>query len=112
MSNPNNQTVQRAVNPASLSAYLSEKPKTIALFILSRCPFCRAFRPALESFARKNSAGYAFLEVVLDDEDNPLWEQYGIEVVPTMIVFDGDKIVNRKDGRAGEGLSESDLINL
>jgi thioredoxin-like negative regulator of GroEL len=42
----------------------------------------------------------------ISDDDNPLWEVFGIEVVPTIIIFKDGKAVFRRDGVFGRGLSE------
>ena len=49
------------------------------------------------------------LRVNVDDYDNPLWEDYSIEAVPTVILFDEGRVCRRLDGRLGEGLSEKQL---
>lgn len=95
-------------NPLSLKEHLPPGRETIVLFVLSTCPYCRAFRPRFESFAAKGGAR-EFLTVVLDDFGNPLWDAYKIDVVPTVIVFSGEAIKARRDGRPGAGLAEKDL---
>ena len=43
----------------------------------------------------------------IDDYDNPLWDEYGISAVPTIILFEeGTDLRSRLDGRLGRGLSE------
>jgi thioredoxin-like negative regulator of GroEL len=42
----------------------------------------------------------------LSDDNNPLWDAFSIEVVPTIIVFKDGKTEFRKDGVFGRGLSE------
>jgi thioredoxin-like negative regulator of GroEL len=44
-----------------------------------------------------------------DDDDNPLWEEYSIEAVPTVILFEEGKVCRRLDGIFGYGLSENQL---
>jgi len=43
----------------------------------------------------------------LSDDDNPLWDTFSIEVVPTIIVFRDGKPEFRRDGFFGRGLSET-----
>ena len=45
----------------------------------------------------------------VDDYDNPLWEEYSIGVVPTVLLFEEGKVCRRLDGRFGYGLSEKQL---
>lgn len=99
-------------NPASLKEQLSGDRKIAVLFVMSMCPFCRRFRPILEAFAKNRAKDSDSLTVILDDQDNPLWEEYGIEVVPTVIIFQGGRAISRLDGRPGEGLSSRDLESL
>ena len=44
------------------------------------------------------------VEVCLDVEDNPLWESYGIEIVPTVLFFSNGEVVRRLDGKPLVGL--------
>jgi thioredoxin 1 len=44
--------------------------------------------------------------------DNPLWDRFSISAVPTLIAFDKDKIVSRRDTKRGVGLNESDLDSM
>jgi thiol-disulfide isomerase/thioredoxin len=82
--------------------------KVVAMFHATWCPFCVSFAPV---FRRLTAAAAAWepLEVVLDDYDDPRWERYGIDVVPTVIFFDDGRITRRLDGQAGVGLHEAAL---
>jgi hypothetical protein len=42
----------------------------------------------------------------VDDYGNPLWEEYFLNAISTVILFDEGKVCRRLDGRLGEGLSE------
>jgi hypothetical protein len=42
----------------------------------------------------------------LEDDDNPLWDEYSIEAVPTVIFFEESHILDRIDARLGKGLGE------
>ena len=82
--------------------------KVLALFYASWCPYCMNFLQAFD----KNIANYQFdsiIRVNLDDYDNPLWDTYSVEAVPTVIFFEETKIRSRLDGRFGEGLNEKQL---
>ena len=46
---------------------------------------------------------------MIDEEENPLWEAYKIDIVPTVIFFESGKALRRLDGRAGVGLTGKDL---
>jgi thioredoxin 1 len=79
----------------------SDEP-TVALFWATWCPFCRKFRPEFDKLAAAKP--WRFASVYLDDESNPLWDDYAVDVVPTLALFRGGKIVERKDGVLGYGL--------
>jgi thiol-disulfide isomerase/thioredoxin len=82
--------------------------KVAALFTASWCPFCRSFDPVFDA-APVAAAGFEPLRVMLDDEDNPLWAEYHVDVVPTVIFFDDARIVRRLDGRVRIGLDGNAL---
>ena len=46
------------------------------------------------------------LRVYIDDDDNPLWDDYSIESVPAVMFFEQGKVARRLDARLGFGLSE------
>jgi thiol-disulfide isomerase/thioredoxin len=99
-------------NPTSLKERLSGTGKTAVLFVMSTCPFCRRFRPLFEAFEKTCAKDLELVTVILDDQDSPLWEDYSIETVPTLIVFQGESAISRRDGRPGEGLVATDLESL
>ena len=78
--------------------------KVVVLFHATWCPFCRAFVPVFRRFAE--GGAYEPLEVVLDDEEDPRWTRFSIDVVPTVIFFDDGTVTQRIDGRAGVGIEE------
>ncbi len=88
-----------------LNSILETNGKVVALFHASWCPFCRSFLPYFEKHAGEND-DFSFLLVKIDDEANPLWAKYRIDVVPTVIFFDGRKVKARLDGTLGRGLGE------
>jgi thioredoxin 1 len=88
-----------------LNSILKTNRRVLALFYASWCPFCRSFLLIFEKYAEENDA-ISFLPVKIDDETNPLWVKYRIEVVPTVIFFNGGRVTARLDGTLGRGLSE------
>ncbi|MEM3030424.1 MAG: thioredoxin family protein [Candidatus Micrarchaeia archaeon] len=91
---------------AELARVLAKEKRVAALFYATWCPFCRAFLPV---FRAAELEGWSRLEVVIDEDDNPLWEKYSINIVPTVLFFENGKISLRLDGRAGRGLSGEEL---
>lgn len=45
--------------------------------------------------------------VYLDDYSNPLWEDYDVEVVPTIALFQDGQLIERQDGILGYGLDQA-----
>ncbi len=79
----------------------------IVMFTTSWCPFCRRFKPKFVETATK--ADVRCVMVFIDDWDNPLWDEYKVDVVPTLVLFNGGKPVFRRDGLLGRGLGDHDL---
>jgi len=95
-------------NEKELIGNLKSGLRVFALFYASWCPFCRAFLPIFKQHAQRNVED-KFLLVKVDDETNPLWEKYEIDVVPTVILFKSKKVSRRLDGTLGVGLNERQL---
>jgi len=92
-------------NEDDLTSILRATERVVILFYASWCPFCRRFLPIFRKYARKNGRD-EFLRAIIDDENNPLWEKYEVKVVPTVVLFRGEKVQRRLDGVLGVGLTE------
>jgi thiol-disulfide isomerase/thioredoxin len=91
-----------------LDKLLSSGQKTVAMFYADWCPFCKRFKPVFESVKSK----YKKIQLELNEDENPMWDKFAISAVPTVIAFEGNKIVARKDARMGFGLEKSDIDSL
>ena len=92
---------------------LSSQEKSLVMFYADWCPFCRKFKPIFESSANSaTNSKLKFYESSMDDDDNPLWERFSIEAVPTIIAFEKGKIVSRRDAKKGIGLNKADLDSI
>jgi thioredoxin 1 len=80
--------------------------KVLAIFYSTWCPFCNRFLPVFNS-QMGNKKFENIVHVILDDNDNPLWDKYNVSAVPTIIYFENGKICDRLDARRGVGLNES-----
>ena len=92
----------------TLDALLQQNTRIIVLFCASWCPFCRSFFSVFD----RRVAKYSFNSTVrayIDDDDNQLWEDYSIEAVPTIILFERGQVVRRLDAELGAGLSEKQV---
>ncbi len=99
--------MKRVEQLAELQAAVAAK-QAVVLFHATWCPFCRRFLPAFVEGTR-DLQGREVIEAVLDDEDNPLWNEHRIELVPTVLFFEDGKVVKRLDGKPGIGLTAEHL---
>jgi thiol-disulfide isomerase/thioredoxin len=90
---------------------LNNKKRVLALFYTSWCPFCREFMQIFNEDIKRNLFDVV-LCVNMDDYSNPIWEDYSINNVPTVIFFNNGKIKNRIDGKSGLGLTKSQFDDL
>ena len=62
---------------------LEASEPTVVMFWATWCPFCRRFRKDFEELAA--SRPWRFAAVSLDDYDDPLWDDFAVDVVPKRI---------------------------
>jgi thioredoxin 1 len=86
-------------------ASLGKEEQTV-LFYASWCPFCRSFCPKFEGKFGKSDKHSM---VAIDEDSDPAWSLYAVNVVPTIIVFRGKRVVKRRDGRPGVGLEIDEI---
>jgi thiol-disulfide isomerase/thioredoxin len=79
----------------------------VVMFYADWCPFCMFFKPQFEEYAKKGNTDFG--EYNISHYDDPLWGQFQIKVVPSILVFKDGEIVKRKDGRLFRGLNKSDI---
>jgi len=89
----------------NLASQLEAHDKVMVFFCASWCPFCDRFIPISERYASKNGFVW-FVRVYVDEDSNPLWEEYSLESVPTVILFEFGKVSARLDGHLGQGINE------
>jgi len=100
-----------AITPETIAdEVLDVEGTSLVLFHMSRCPYCKAFRPLFES--RDGAIPYRLGQAVIDEDEHPFWTRFGIEVVPTVIAFRGGEVIGRRDAQAHVGLTEADLLTL
>lgn len=66
------------------------------------CPPCRAIAPVIDQLAAENQ-GSAKVAKVNVDYNQQLAQQYGIQAIPTLIIFKNGKIVDRMLGAQPKG---------
>jgi len=92
-------------NKGDLLESIKQYKRVLILFCASWCPFCREFFPKFDRIVSKKSFD-KILRVYVDDDDNPLWEDYSLEAVPTAVLFIFGREASRLDARLGFGLGE------
>ena len=91
------------------SKVLKSSKKTVVLFYATWCPYCANFKPTFESAKIENASK---MGSIIDEDENPLWDRFNIQAVPTMIVFQNGKIISRKDAKKHVGLTKSDMDSV
>jgi Thiol-disulfide isomerase and thioredoxins len=92
-----------------LDAELSKSKKVMVLFYATWCPFCMRFVPVFDEEITPLGFDHV-VHALLDDYDNPLWDDYDISAVPTIILFEEGNVCKRLDGKLGRGLSEAEFM--
>jgi len=91
-----------------LEEKIKQSQRALVLFCASWCPFCQNFFSTFDRLPSKHGFDNT-LRVYIDDYDNPLWEDYSIEAVPTVVLFYKGRVTRRLDARLGSGLTEKNF---
>jgi thioredoxin 1 len=95
----------KVYNREDLNTQLSKSKTVLAIFYSSWCPYCMRFVPVFDK--KVTNLGFeSVIHVLLEDDDNILWNDYCISAVPTVILFENGKVCDRLDGRLGVGIRE------
>jgi thioredoxin 1 len=99
------------LGPSDFKRKHLRKSGTLAvLFAAAWCPFCRRFSPIFESALTEKGMPAALAD--LSDLENPLWETFDIQVVPTVMVFKDGELIYRMDGVLGQGLPDNAMSQV
>ncbi len=74
------------------------------------CPYCRDFRRRYEKQEGTLEGTTAWADV--SDTDDPLWNAFHLDVIPTVVVFRDGGVFWRRDGASLKGLSDKDIEDL
>ena len=73
---------------------LGRPGKTVVDFYATWCPPCKLYSPILDKLADEKLPGVSFTKVDVDQAQD-IAKHYGIEAMPTTIIFEGGKEVRR-----------------
>ena len=86
---------------------------SLILFYADWCVYCKRFIPIFENSVKNLSDKKILVGgVKLNEDENPLWDKYGINAVPTLIAFSKNTIKDRRDAKMGVGLTKSDMESI
>ena len=91
------------------SKVLDNSTKTLVLFYADWCPYCANFKPTFEEISSDKIQKKAAL---VNEDENPLWDRFDMQMVPTMIAFQNGKILTRRDAKSGIGLTRKDMESI
>jgi len=89
---------------------LKDTTALAVVFQADWCPFCRQFTPIFESSLSQEKLSFAVVD--LSDLSNPLWEVFHINVVPSVLLFNHGRLIQRYDGVLGRGLDRVVLAEM
>ena len=75
--------------------------KSLIVFSADWCPYCISFFNNLKEYTKIDS----ILIADITDVESKLWDDFDLNVVPTMAIFDKGTLVKRWDGIIGQGLT-------
>lgn len=91
------------------SKVLGNDKKTLVLFYADWCPYCANFKPTFEEI---NSEKIQKKAALVNEDENPLWDRFDIQAIPTMIAFQNGTILARRDAKKGIGLTRNDMESI
>ena len=86
-------------------------PKVVALVYAAWCPFCVRFLPVFERATVNNETRREEFFFFQDDQEI-MADEYTVDVIPTVLVFENGKLAKRLDGQLGVGLNEKQLTDF
>ncbi|MDR0372338.1 MAG: thioredoxin family protein [Nitrososphaerota archaeon] len=91
-------------NKQALDLELAKAKRTLVLFYASWCPHCIRFIPLFKE--KTADLTLSIVQVRMDDYDSPLWDDYEVATVPTVILFEDRKVSRRLDSLPGNCIKD------
>jgi len=80
---------------------INHKGKTVVIFSADWCPYCISFFNNWNEYSKIDDVFIADIT----DVESKLWDDFNIEVVPTMVIFENGILTKRWDGQLQRGLT-------
>jgi thioredoxin 1 len=107
------------LEPRQFDTFLSLGQKSLVMFYADWCPFCQRFKPIFEQqqLEMNQKSSLKVYACKLNEDENPLWDKFSVNAVPTLIAFysskeNGNQIIARRDAKMGIGLTKNDLDSI
>jgi len=91
---------------AELDQQICQYGRVLALFAASQCPFCQRFAKIFDIHVA-NCRVDLVVRVIMDDFNGPLWDEYSVNAVPTLIFFENSTIKSRLNASSHVGITEN-----
>ena len=92
---------------AAFREVLRAEEPVLVLFTASWCPFCVRFQPIFDELAPRFRGRIAVAS--LEEDSDPRWDEFGVQVVPTVAVFHRGRLIRRHDGILRRGILRGDF---
>ena len=79
----------KSIDKAQFEALLGGDRPVVVDFWAPWCVYCRRIGPAVEMLAEQYADEFVTVKINIDDEPS-IAQKYGVEVIPTLMVFRGE----------------------
>ena len=88
--------------------FTEHKGKSVVIFSADWCPYCVSF---FNNWAEYSKVSDVFIADITDVESR-LWDDFKINVVPTMAIFEDGILTKRWDGQLQRGLTINQIESV
>ncbi|MCL2359170.1 thioredoxin family protein [Candidatus Bathycorpusculum sp.] len=96
-------------NKSALELEIARAKRVLVLFYSSGCPHCMRFMPIFDEKAVNSMS--SIVHVLMDDYDSSLWDDYSVEAVPTVILFEDGRVSRRLDSLPGNCIKAEKFVD-
>lgn len=100
----------RILSETALSDRVHRDRPVMVVFYADWCPFSEASMPAIRDTAEDVDVDVVAANI--SHPKDPRWEEFGIDTVPTLAVYENGTEQRRAAARRGQSLEEDDLVAL